>query len=49
MKEPTKADRAEVVLLDYIERYGLTDRARRYFLILGKEEEPHARIEARQP
>lgn len=50
MKEFTEADTAEAVLLDYVERYGLTERARRYFLNLGQEEATHgSRSEARHP
>ncbi len=50
MKEFTEADTAEAVLLDYVERYGLTERARRYFLNLGQEEAPDgSRAEARHP
>lgn len=49
MKEPKEIDSAEEVLLDYIERYGLTDRARRYFLRHGQEEQCDAGSEARQP
>lgn len=50
MKDPAQADTAEAVLLDYVERYGLTDRARRYFLNLGQEEASDgSRAEARYP
>ncbi|WP_172976224.1 hypothetical protein [Thioclava sp. JE_KL1] len=50
MKDPVQADTAEAVLLDYVERYGLTDRARRYFLNLGQEEASDgSRAEARHP
>jgi len=50
MKDPAQADTAETLLLDYVERYGLTDRARRYFLNLGQEEASDgSRAEARHP
>ena len=50
LKHLTQADTAEAVLLDYVERYGLTDRARRYFLNLGQEEAAHgSRTDGRDP
>ncbi|WP_172976281.1 hypothetical protein [Thioclava sp. JE_KL1] len=50
MKDPTQPDTAEAVLLDYVERYGLTDRARRYFLNLAeKEASDGSRAGARHP
>ena len=50
LKQPTLADTAVAVLRDYVERYGLTDRARRYFLNRSQEEESDgSRTEARNP
>lgn len=50
MKYPPQADTVEAVLLDYVERYGLTERARKYFLSLGQDDAIHgSRPEARRP
>lgn len=50
MKYPPQADTAEAVLLDYVERYGLTERARKFFLNLGQEEVIYgSRPAARRP
>lgn len=45
MVQALKTVSAEDVLLEYVERYGLTEQARRYFLKRQCEEEVHARAQ----